>query len=244
MRWTDIADWIGPTRNEGDGDGTPLEPADAISSILGVVVHIQQGSETGTEAWQRNPDSQVSSHFLSPKVGRGRQMVDTADRAWAQVAGNSHWLSVENEGLTGQTLTADQIEFNAQVLAKAHLIHNVPLQVSNDPNVPGLCHHSAGGVGWGNHPDCPGNPVIAQKPAIVARAQEIVEEMTALDVNDPNFQALIWRIKALVGGDETVQGGPTKDEPVWLVQTLKKVQVTPTALQPGVKLAVTVDSVT
>ena len=234
MRWTDIADWIGPTVNETPG---------GMSQVLGVVVHIQQGSEAGTEACQHNPAAQVSSHFLSPKVGRGRQMVDTQDKAWTEVAGNSHWLSIENEGWSGQTLTPDQLEFNAQVLAKAHVVHGVPLQVTNDVNVPGLGHHSMGGVAWGNHPDCPGDPIIAQKPAIVARAQQIVEEMTAIQLTDADFQALIWRVEALCSGSETVEGGPTKGETVWINQQLKKLQVASQPIQPGAKLGVTVDSV-
>jgi hypothetical protein len=217
-----------------------------MSTIVGVVVHIQQGTEAGTEAWQNNPASQVSSHFLSPKVGRGRQMVDTQDKAWAEATGNSHWLSVENEGLTGQALTPDQVEFNAQVLAKAHVVYNVPLQVSNGPDVPGLCHHSAGGIPWGNHPDCPGPPVIAQKPAIVARAQQIVDEMTA------NYdQARLTAIGA------TYQGYPA--DPLYKDLAANSIQAVLVAIrdltakvdklsassgvQAGTKLAVTVDSV-
>lgn len=245
MRWTDIADWIGPTVNEGDGDGKPLETEDAIGAVHGLVLHIQQGTEAGTEAWQRNPASQVSSTFLAPKAGRPRQMVDTADRAWTQVAGNSHWHSSENEGKTGESLTPDQIEGNAQIFARGHMVYGYPLQVTNDPNGFGLCHHSAGGAAWGGHYDCPGDPIIAQKPQIVARAQEIVNEaMAALDVNDPNFQALIWRVEALFSGSDTIKGGPDKGQPMWVVQQLKKLQVPSAPLQPGTKLGLTVDSVT
>jgi hypothetical protein len=168
MRWSDLADWIGPTPNEDIG---------GMSTVLGVVMHIQQGTEQGTEVWVKNPASQVSAHFLSPKTGRAKQVVDTADKAWAEVAGNSHWLSIENEGLSGQLLTPSQLEFNAQILARAHKTYGVPLAVSDDPNVPGLGHHSMGGVAWGNHPNCPGVPIINQKPDIVRRAAEIVNEV-------------------------------------------------------------------
>lgn len=242
-RWTDIADWIGPTVNK---------QTQGMGKVIGVVVHIQQGTEAGTEAWQRNPSAQVSSHFLSPKVGRGRQMVDTYDKAWCQALGNLNWLSIENEGLSGQTLTPNQLEFNAQVLAKAHVVYNVPLQVSNDPNVPGLCHHSAGGVGWGNHPDCPGSPIIAQKPAIVARARQIVDE-TLSTTSDNIIQAwangqsqgsagedvepVKWRIR-----DEAWQQSVNKTL-ADLAARLADLKATSGGIAPGAKLAVTVDSV-
>lgn len=245
MRWTDIADWIGPTPNENPG---------AMATVLGVVVHIQQGTEAGTEAWQLNPASQVSSHFLSPKVGRGKQMVDTADKAWTEAQGNAHWLSIENEGLSGQTLSPDQVEFNAQVLAKAHLLYNVPLQVTNDVNTPGLGHHSMGGVPWGNHPDCPGDPIIAQKPAIVARAQQIANETMSVTSDNillawsqgnqkgaggEDIEPVKWRVR-----DEAWQAAITKavSDLTAAVAALKAENAT--GVTPGTKLAVTVDSVT
>lgn len=175
--WQDIATWIGPSPNKVSG---------GMSTVVGVVLHIQDGNEQGTEAWQRNPGSQVSSHFLAPKTapyGRGKQMVDTADRAWAQAAGNLHWLSIECEGVTGQVLTPDQIEFCAEVLARAHEIYRVPIVSTDSPNTPGLGWHGMGGAAWGGHFSCPGDPIKAQRPQIIARALQIVlgNIMTDLD---------------------------------------------------------------
>ena len=160
------ATWIGPTGNRNAG---------AELTVYGLVLHIQQGTEAGTEAWQRNPASQVSSHFLLPQAGGARQMVDTADRAWAQAAGNGHWLSAECEGRSGHPLTDAQVHSAAQILAWGHETYGVPLRVANDANAAsvasgGLGYHAMGGTAWGNHPDCPGTPVISQRPAIVAQA--------------------------------------------------------------------------
>jgi len=167
-RWSDIAEWIGPTENRYPG---------GMGSVAGVVLHIQDGSEAGTEAWQKNPSAQVSSHFLAPRDGGLRQMTDTRDAAWAEVSGNLHWLSIENEGFGGQPLTADQIESCAQVLARAHAVYGVPLQACDDPLLPGaagLTGHGKGGAAWGGHYDCPGDPVLAQRAAILDRAAAIV----------------------------------------------------------------------
>lgn|GEM_PF-4520711 len=46
------------------------------------VCHIAEGTLEGTIAWEKNPDSQVSSHFVIGKSGRIVQMVDVEDTAW------------------------------------------------------------------------------------------------------------------------------------------------------------------
>lgn len=157
--------WIGPSPNITPG---------GMGQIIGVVIHIEQGSESGSESWFRNPAAQVSAHFMNPKTGALRQMVDTADKAWAEVSGNPQWISVENEGLSGEALTPSQAENVAQLAAWAHTAHGVPLRPTDDPNVGGLAGHSTGQAAWGGHTSCPGAPIMAARSAIVARATSII----------------------------------------------------------------------
>lgn len=158
-----------------------------MSEQRGVVLHIAEGTYAGTIAWQKNPNAQVSSHFIAAKDGRAAQMVDTDRVAWTQKAGNGHWLSIENEGSVPDKLTAAQIEFAAQILVRAHIEYGVPLQVASTPDGRGLGHHSMGSHpgfpdDWG-HSACPGRNIIDQKPAIVARAKEIVgDDVSAKEV--------------------------------------------------------------
>jgi hypothetical protein len=182
-RWTDLAEWVGPTINEGDGDGKPGEPADRLTEVRGLVLHIASGFYQGTIAWQRNASADVSSHFIVARDGRCAQMVDTADRAWTQRSGNSRWLSVELEGFAvgdnlhkthpgWERLTDAQIEVCARLLHRIHQVYGVPLQLAGSPSGRGLGHHSMGhesGVNWG-HQFCPGEPIKQQKPLILARA--------------------------------------------------------------------------
>jgi hypothetical protein len=201
-RWTDLAEWVGPTVNEGDGDGTPLESEDHLIEVRGLVLHTAEGYFKGTEAWQQNKDANVSSHFIVAGLrdapygvpdGKLAQMVDTADRAWTQQAGNSRWLSLECSGFgsRGDKLSPGQLEAAAQLLARAHTVYGVPLQVANDPTQRGLGHHSMDREGidpeWG-HDDCPGTNIIAQKPLIVARAIEIIggDDMSWFD--EPQYR--------------------------------------------------------
>jgi hypothetical protein len=174
--WTDLATWRGPTVNRDSG-GTV--------ETRGVVLHIADGTFEGTISWQRNAISEVSSHFVVDRGGAIAQLVDTADRAWTQKAGNGHWLSVECAGFsTGsrhhashpgwERLTDQQIDAVGRILARAHADCGVPLQPATDPSGAGLGHHSMGGAAWG-HLACPGTPVIEQKQAILAAAGRIVD---------------------------------------------------------------------
>lgn len=175
-RWTDLATWRGPTKNCGNGTGKLDEPADFLQKHNGIVVHIAQGYYEGTISWQLNTASRVSSHFVIAKDGRIAQVVDTDIRAWTQRAGNSSWLSTENEGFVPDKLTDEQLTANAKLFARGHKEYGYPLQVSNHPNTKGLGHHSMGaenGYDWG-HSACPGKAIIAQKTEIVARAKDIV----------------------------------------------------------------------
>jgi hypothetical protein len=164
-RWTDLATWVGPTPNTSG----------SITKHMYVVVHTADGSYDGTIAWQKNPAADVSSHFIVAKDGRIAQMLDTTQKGWTQKAGNPYSISIENEGNENTPLTPYQIEACARILARAHQVHGVPLQLTGKVGTPGLGHHSMGyesGVDWG-HQFCPGPTIKAQKQAILTRAIEI-----------------------------------------------------------------------
>lgn len=194
-RWTDIAQWRGPSPNITEDDQREHR---------GLVVHIAEGWYDGTISWQKNPSADVSSHFIVGRDGKIAQMVDTSDKAWAQRSGNPYWLSVECEGFTKghklnpggwESLTAAQIDAIARILLKCHTAYGVPLQTASSATGKGLGHHSMGGTTWG-HQDCPGNPIIAQKDDIVARAKAIKNGTTEEDSME-----LTDKIKLITGQD-------------------------------------------
>lgn len=149
--------------------------ANGQDEVLGVVVHIMDGTFDGTKSWFNNPQSQASSHFGTRRDGYAEQWVDTKDRAWAQAAGNHQYLSVENEGNGGDSLADGQISRVAEILAFAHKAYGVPIQLANQPGEKGLGWHGMGGAAWGGHYDCPGDHVRAQFGEIIHRAQAIVD---------------------------------------------------------------------
>jgi hypothetical protein len=140
----------------------------------GLILHIMQGSYEGSISWGKNPASGVSFHFATAKDGRCGQLVDTDVTAWTQVQGNSHWLSVENEDFNTNPLSPQQLENVARIYARGVQVYGWPLQSTDSVNGRGLGWHGMGGVAWGNHPFCPGEPIKAQRPAILARAAQIL----------------------------------------------------------------------
>jgi hypothetical protein len=208
-RWPDIATWVGPTPNTSG----------SIVDHMYVVIHTADGSYDGTIAWQKNPSANVSSHFIVAKDGRCAQMLDTNAKSWCQIEGNPYSIAIENEGSENTPLTAQQIEAIARILAKANQVHGVPLQVTGRVGTRGLGHHSMGaesGVNWG-HSACPGSIIKAQKPQILARAQQIVSGntdavleafMTAL-TDDQQHDLWVW-MAALID-PSTPDNGRTDD---------------------------------
>lgn len=159
-----FAEWHGDIPNETKGE---------MRDHKGLVLHIEQGTNKGTDSWFHNPKAQASAHFGVAKDGSLIQWVDTDDTAWAEVAGNHYWISCENEGTSGAPLTGAQEETVAKLFLWLHKTYKFPLQATADPNGSGLGHHSMGGADWGGHYNCPGNPIIEQKPYIVHRARAL-----------------------------------------------------------------------
>jgi hypothetical protein len=162
------ANWLGPVPNCNTGG--------MVRPFQGLVLHIEVGTESGTNSWFHDPSSQVSAHFGNPKTGGLDQWVDTNDVAWAQVAGNTSWISLENEGNPGDSLTASQLANAATLLAWLNLTENIPMQLAETPSDSGLGYHAMGGAAWGGHTSCPGQPIVDQRAAIVAAAQNLVSD--------------------------------------------------------------------
>jgi hypothetical protein len=140
-------------------------------AVYGVVLHIMEGTLDGSDAWFRKTASQASAHFGVGRDGRIFQWVDTADRAWAQAAGNRTWLSIEHEGHSGDSLTPAQLAATARIVAWAHQVHGVPLQLADSPTSRGIGWHGMGGAAWGGHYGCPGTLITAQRTAIITAAK-------------------------------------------------------------------------
>jgi N-acetylmuramoyl-L-alanine amidase len=166
------ADWLPISVNYDTG----------YTAHQGLVIHVAQGFGS-LYGYLNNPAAQVSAHFWCGVDGTLEQYVDTDNTAWAEMAGNWFYVSVETEGFgvtvgsdVATPLTDAQVGTLAKLYAWGHETHGWPLQTCDHGGL-GLtthCFYPSGvaDVAWGDHP-CPGIRV-AQIPAILAGAVAIV----------------------------------------------------------------------
>jgi hypothetical protein len=183
----------------------------------GLILHIQQGTEAGTDSWFHNPASQVSAHFGAAKDGTLDQWVDTDDEAWAEIAGNPFWVSVEEEGNSGESLTGPQVASTAKLYAWLCHEYGLPLQSTDNPEGTGLGWHGMGGLLWG-HPNCPGDPIKAQRPDILAQAAAIISQPTPrppepVEFQEANMLATLVTVPLAGAGDPNAGRGWNQWDP-------------------------------
>jgi hypothetical protein len=206
------ASWQGPPDSNWGG---------SMSEVRGLVWHIAEGSYWGTIGWQKNPISDVSSHFIVGLLpGEVAQMLDTTQTAWTQAAGNGHWVSVEFAGYSTGALNAHQFEAAAQLYAWLVNVHDIPVQLADSPSGSGLGWHGMGGAAWGNHPNCPGQTNVALRPGNLVRVSQILghgpssEELdvSAILIQDAHSIVILW-----TGGTQMVYQNVVNAEmiPAW-----------------------------
>ncbi len=128
------------------------------------VIHVAQGSsQSGIDSWFKNPRAQVSSHFSVSRLGVIHQHVNLETTAWAEADYNDVAISIEHLGYSGQRLTRLQLRSSLRLLKWLHAEYpHVPLHRTADPHGHGVIGHGELGVKGGDHPDCPGWPILAQ----------------------------------------------------------------------------------
>lgn len=148
--------------------------------MMGTVMHTMVGDLPGTIAVFNNSNYQASAHFGIAQDGLIHQFgpVGKGWCAWAQVAGNDSWYSIEHAdgGNPDTPLTAAQITASAQLVECLSAFAGFPLQISDSPSVKGYGAHFMGGAGWGGHtcPDLPPKHVrSAQRAVILSEAAAI-----------------------------------------------------------------------
>jgi len=164
-----------------------------------ICIHTMVGSLTGTDGYFRKLTNGVNSHFGTGGNGEIWQWVDTAYRSGANMNGNHHVISIENadigpgfpswntnDGGAVPAFTPAQVEAIAKIVAWACKTHNIPCELIPDakPGRRGIGYHRQGVPGymvagaekWSSAAGkvCPGNRRIAQIPAIIARAKQIL----------------------------------------------------------------------
>jgi hypothetical protein len=104
----DTAEGIGSSQHALGFPGSIWNPAYSgnfqaasrgAAQINYVIIHTTQGSYGGTISWFKNPDANVSSHYVvRSSDGERTHMVDDSDIAWHDACFNSETIGIEHEG--------------------------------------------------------------------------------------------------------------------------------------------------
>lgn len=135
-----------------------------------IVIHVTSGdNQSGTDSWFNNPKAIVSAHFSIGKDGQIHQYVDTDQIAYAEMAWNDKAISIEHNGMSGDHLTTQQKASLKPLLEWISTAYKIPLVWQPNGNGPeGIVSHGSLGVDGGNHPNCPGNNIVADVKQLIA----------------------------------------------------------------------------
>jgi N-acetyl-anhydromuramyl-L-alanine amidase AmpD len=152
-----------------DNVGGALQP----NAVRLFVVHVAQGTnQSGIDAWFRNPAAKVSAHFSISRLGVVHQHVPLDRIAWAERDYNDVAISIEHLGYSGQKLTRRQLNASMRLLAWLHdQFPRVTLRRTARGDGYGVIGHGELGIPGGDHPNCPGTPILDQVAVRLERRQ-------------------------------------------------------------------------
>lgn len=123
-----------------------------------IVIHTTQGSYGGTVNWFKNPDANVSAHYVvKSSNGEITHMVDGRDIAWHVSCFNTHSIGIEHEGFVadpGKWYTEAMYKHSAQLTAWLAKEWGVPVDRNHiighgETTAHGGCSdHTDPGSGW------------------------------------------------------------------------------------------------
>ncbi|MEX5636546.1 N-acetylmuramoyl-L-alanine amidase [Parafrankia sp. FMc2] len=134
----------------------------------GLIPHVQMGTAP-LFGWFSDPASGVSSHLWLGRDGEMDQYVALDDKAWAQGAGNAHWVSCECAGRDTDDYTPIQVQRLGELFAWGIREFGWRPQITDSTTGYGLGTHRMGGAAWGGH-SCPGNIRANRRGDILAVA--------------------------------------------------------------------------
>ncbi|WP_330633187.1 N-acetylmuramoyl-L-alanine amidase [Halocatena halophila] len=117
-----------------------------------IVIHVTEGSYSGSISWLKNPNSNVSAHYVIRNAdGHTTQMVRHKDVAW-HAGGqnyNTHSIGIEHEGHVGKTTFTDAMyQKSAAIVRTLCEQYNIP---KRRPSGVAPCDATAGGGIIGHH---------------------------------------------------------------------------------------------
>ncbi|PJE94437.1 N-acetylmuramoyl-L-alanine amidase [Streptomyces carminius] len=118
--------------------------------ITHVVVHVTQGTYAGTISWFRNPEAEVSAHYVvRSSDGEVTQTVRDRDTAWHARSGNPYSVGIEHEGYVDDPAWFTDAMYRSSAALTRHLTdrYDIPrdrAHIVGHHEVPGNTHTDPG----------------------------------------------------------------------------------------------------
>jgi hypothetical protein len=198
-----------------------------MAENVGLVVHVQVG--TGSLfGWFSNPAAEVSAHFWIDLDGSLEQYVPAGTTAWAEVEGNSSYLSVETCGFPEDPLTDSQCATLAKLVAWGHQSYGWPLELV-DHGGQGITTHAFYPSGlpdpaYGDHA-CPGTIRSAQLPGVLLAATATIPPEGTMILKSGVFKEGVFSPTPVTHYEQVVYQAATH----WKPLTAAQVPLVPTA---------------
>lgn len=111
-------------------------------SVNRVIIHVQDGTQSGSISWFQNPASNVSAHYLVSMTGDVVQMVDEANTAWqaGDFLVNQTSIGIEHEG---QPAKGPWSPSRLQLQASAALVADICKRHGITPSPQTIVPHSS-----------------------------------------------------------------------------------------------------
>ena len=108
-----------------------------------VTMHIAVSTSADLYGPNKGPGGSYA-HFYNPRSARIRQHQTLNRQAAADLNGNGTTISVEHQGMPGDSMTNSQLQELAKVFAWAHVFSGVPNRIATVDNTRGLAWHRLG----------------------------------------------------------------------------------------------------
>ncbi len=106
------------TPNYSSRNGTPIRR---------IILHYTTSANVqGTIAWFKNPDAQVSAHYIVDKNGDIYQMVRDSDKAWHAKNENADSIGIEHVARQNERLTPEQEKATVQLICWLMTEYKIP----------------------------------------------------------------------------------------------------------------------
>jgi hypothetical protein len=116
-----------------------------------IVIHVAQGSYSGTISWFQNPDADVSAHYVVGRKGQVAQCVRNADIAWhaGNWTYNQKTMGIEHAGFVSNPDSFTRAMYRSSARLSAYLCkrYNIPIDrqhIIGHNQVPGATHTDPG----------------------------------------------------------------------------------------------------